>query len=300
MQLLPYCLFNVAFMLALTLVDRYVLPAQNLSIDVTRQGHTFINIVVSFLLLSRVRNGMERYNRARDCLSHMYRESREIVQEACVLSADNADESAKEWRHEVAYRCLILLRTIAAVIDFPVKQKAAWEVPELNGFELDYVSRNLFVTNTGGGADQSLWTTSSSSSISSSGSSSTVRRWAHKQHDDAWEESLRVPVRLEYLLQTSLHSQRQRLQIPIQVSQETRLFTSLSGFMAGYFGMRKFLTTVRWLRCIYCWMNYIPSFKSTPSPNAPLVLLAHSVPADPNGSHIGILVCLYRPVCPVE
>lgn len=219
-QILPYCLFNVAVMLALTLVDRHVLKDHDLVVQVSRQGHTFVTFVVSYLLLSRVNTGLARYNTARDYLSIMYRESRDLVQAMCVLSADNTDLPAKEWRHEVAYRSLILLRTAMAVVDYPTHRIPAWTVPELNGIELEDVRQNVFVEN------------------------ASARRWAHKNHDD-WEETMRVPVRLEYLLQTSLYSQHLRLKVPIQVPQETRLLASVSNFMVGYYGIRKFLTTVR-------------------------------------------------------
>jgi hypothetical protein len=220
-QVLPYCLFNVCLMLALSLIDRYVMKDRDLVVHVSTQGHTFITFIVSYLLLSRVNSGLARYNTARDYLSTMYRESRDLVQAACVFSAKNTDESAQEWRHEMAYRSLLLLRTAMAVVDYPTDKIPAWTVPELNGFERDDVRRNLFLEE-----------------------DSPARRWAHKPRDE-WEETMRVPVRLEYLLQTTLHSQRRRLKVPIQIPQEARLLVNVSNFMVGYYGIRKFLTSVR-------------------------------------------------------
>lgn len=209
-------------MFAVIFIDRYDLQLKH-TLAVSRVFHTFITFVVSFLLLSRVRNGLERYNRASECLSIMYRESRELIQSVCALSADSTDASAKEWRHEVAYRCLVMLRTAMAVIDYPAMRTPSWEVSELNGFELDFVMGNLLL-----GDD----------------TSSAVVRWAHTRHG-VWEETMRVPVRLEYLLLKSLHSQSRRLKIPIVVSQESRLLNYVSKFMSGYVGIQKFLTTVR-------------------------------------------------------
>jgi hypothetical protein len=220
-------------MITLTLISRYVLPEHHLVINVSKQGHMFITFVVSFLLLSRVNTGLARYNTARDCLSTMYRESRDLIQGVCVLSADNTDQEAKEWRHEVAYRCLILLRTTMAVVDYPTDQIPAWAIPELNGSELDDVKENVFVP------------------VTDTTTTSNVQRWAHKPHD-AWEETKRVPVRLEYLLQNSLHSQSRRLKKPIHVTQEIRLLASVGSFMTGYYGICKFLTTVRYDLARFC------------------------------------------------
>lgn len=259
LQVLPFCLFNVALLCALTVVDRYVLPRQNLSIDVSRQGHTFINIVVSFLLLSRVRNGMERYNRACDYLHTMIRSIQAVVQDACVLSSSSdgttttstsegtttgTNDSASAWRHEVAYRSLMLLRASMAVMDFPIKRQPVWDLAEWNGVEQDYILRHYreSLSFTRPSSFRLPWTRSNSSNnLFASTSSSTYL----DEDDVLWELSLRIPARLEFLLQTTLHSQRLRLEKPIQCSQETRLFTSLAAFMTAYGGMCKFLTTVR-------------------------------------------------------
>jgi hypothetical protein len=221
-------------MVALTLVDQHLRLRNNLSIDVSRQGHIFVNFVVSFLLLSRVRNAMERYNQARDYLNTMIRETREIVAESCVLSNDNLDESASAWRHELAYRSLVLLRTALAVMDFPVKHQPVWEIPELNGFERDYVLQHGPTDRVV--AQNGHWSPSV-----------VVHRTCHLAHsrDAKWQASLRVPICLEYLLHTTVRSQRLRLLTPMVASQEARIYTSVCSFMTGYAGMSKFLTTVR-------------------------------------------------------
>ena len=110
-----------------------------------------------------------------------------------------------------------------AVIDYPTTHEPSWKIPELNGLEAEYVQRNMLLDVPDG---------------------SSVRRWAHQRHG-VWEESMRVPVRLEYLLLTSLHSQSHRLKEPIVISQESRLLNYVSLFMAGYVNMQKFITTVR-------------------------------------------------------
>jgi hypothetical protein len=48
----------------------------------------------------------------------------------------NTTMEAKEWRLEVAYRTMLLLRTIVAVLEYPTRKIPAWTVPELSGIEL--------------------------------------------------------------------------------------------------------------------------------------------------------------------
>jgi predicted membrane chloride channel (bestrophin family) len=92
------------------------------SVDVSTQGHGFLTLVVAFLLVSRVNTGLTRYESARDSIGVMYRECRELVQNVCVFTGKNQDDLSKEWRQEVTYRCVMLLKTSMAVIDYPTDQ----------------------------------------------------------------------------------------------------------------------------------------------------------------------------------
>jgi hypothetical protein len=199
-------------------------------VKTSTQGHSFMSMVVAFLLVSRVNTGLTRYNLARGAVEIMYRETSELVQGATILSSSggNSNDSdrncaavtaAREWRHEVAYRALILLRSAMVVIDYPVDFVAPWDMPELNGVEADDIKRNIYL-------------------------SSSNRRWAHGDRT-IWEEGMRVPIRIAYLTRKCVHSQVKRLTEPINVIQLNRLFANVDNFMGGYYGIREFLTTVR-------------------------------------------------------
>jgi len=213
-------------MILIHLLNLYVFKVPR--IKISKMGVTFVGTIVAFLLVSRVNSSLARYNAGRDCLVVMFRESREFIQNLCVFSMDNTDQASKEWRHEVSYRCLILLRTCMAVIDYQSDKIAAWVIPELNGVEKDYIINNLFALDPPD--SQEMLNTS-------------VRRWAHDHHGE-WEDSLRVPLRLAYLLKKSIHSQSERLtQDPIPWAYENKLLGCVDSFMAGFYGMRKQLTT---------------------------------------------------------
>lgn len=211
--------------------------AQSISLEISPQGHSFITMVVAFLLVSRVvrilysrhvvvcltqyglfsqNMGLARYGMARGYIGTMYKETREVVQHVCVFSMH--DKSSSAWRHECAYRALVLLRSAMAVIDYPTYMVASWDIPELNGDELTDVRNSIYL-------------------------SPNNRRWAHGERT-VWEETMRVPIRLAYLLRKSIHNQSKFVNEPIQLGQENKLFANVDGFMGGFYGIRKFLTTV--------------------------------------------------------
>lgn len=72
--------------------------------------------------------------------------------------------------------------------------------------------------------------------------SATARRWAHGLRSE-WEETMRSPIHLVYLLRKSIHSQSKRLRTPMTAVQENKLVASSDSFMNGYYNIRKFLTT---------------------------------------------------------
>lgn len=212
-QVLPYCLFNVAMMVFLTFLDRHF----DFNIEISTQGHSFITLVVAFLLVSRVNTAMGRYNVARDALGSLYRQSRELIQNACVFSATSTDQAAKEWRHELAYRTLMMLRTSMAVIDYPTTDVPAWEIPELVGAEKEDIKNSTLLTP-------------------------GLQRFAHGERS-VWEESMRVPIRVAYLCRKTITTQSSRLKTPASGAQENKMLASVDAFMGGYYGIRKFLTT---------------------------------------------------------
>ena len=214
LQVLPYCFFNLAVQLTLFYIDH---RAGGFNVKISSQAHTFVTLIVSFLLVSRVNIGLARYNASRDALGVMYRESRELIQNACVFTGHDTSTRAKEWRFELTYRACLLLRLAMAVIDYQTTFIPAWEVPELTGEERELIHKKVFL-----GSD--------------------MKRWGEKPLSE-WEESMRVPIHLAYLLRQTVHSQEKRIRTPMQVSHENKLHSAVDNFMVGYYGIRKFLST---------------------------------------------------------
>jgi predicted membrane chloride channel (bestrophin family) len=184
-------------------------------LGVSGQGHSFAGMIVSFLVVSRINTALSRYNECRNFVSSMYRESRELIQNAFVFTIrdQNLNTASKEWRNELAYRCMVMLRTSVSVIQYKSEHVAAWEAPELSGYELDYCTPT------------SAW-----------------RRHAQTPANRE-SDSMRIPPRLAFLLRQTICSQKKLLPHPLEVSHELKLLGAVDSFMHGFYGMRKFMTT---------------------------------------------------------
>lgn len=141
----------------------------------------------------------------------------ELIQNSCVFTQDQLDENAKEWRAEMAYRTLLLLRCVMAVLNFTETQEAAWQLPELNGEEREKVKRNLLIN--------------------------PINRKYGIDENTIGEENMRVPILVSFLLSETILEQGSRLKKPLALGQENKFYGSLDTFMTGYFGLRKFITT---------------------------------------------------------
>jgi len=186
-------------------------------LGISNQFHSLGGMIVSFLLVSRVNTALSRYGACRGHINVMYRETREFIQTAFILSQrnDNDENEAREWRNEIAYRALVLLRTSVAVVEYFSKEIPGWKCPELSGFELLYAT------------PCDLW----------------KRNSLNNNPEDDYTNTLRVPFRMAYLLRQSVSEQEGRLKNPFHVTQENLLYGTVNSFMGGYYGMRKFITT---------------------------------------------------------
>lgn len=72
-RVLPYCILNCLIMLALTYFHAEGVDA----LKISDQGHMFVTMVMSFLLVSRVTMALSRYSEARNQIGAMFRGSRE-------------------------------------------------------------------------------------------------------------------------------------------------------------------------------------------------------------------------------
>jgi hypothetical protein len=185
----------------------HVLLAYGIDLQVSGQAHGFMSLVVAFLLVQRITTSLQRYDQAREYLEVMNKNCRQMIHMAVFFSSGDVGESGKEWRNEVTYRMLLLLRAAMAVVNYPSSGIALWEIPQLGSGVLNDVKHNL-----------------------------PPLQWLHERERSDFEWNMRIPVRLSYLLRKSIRSQESRLKTPMSTFAEGDLYGCVNGFMDGYYG----------------------------------------------------------------
>ena len=124
-EVMPFCILNVMFVIALYLID-----PKGEKYSLSMEGHPFIKFVVAFLFVSRVTMALSRFNEARNFIGEMYKESRELVQNVCIMTAKFQDQKSKEWRAEV---CRKGMYCVIDVLNFTTNN----DLIQVDLFELD-------------------------------------------------------------------------------------------------------------------------------------------------------------------
>ena len=246
-KVLPFCLLNMG--LSSTLV--YLMKYQNITLEISSQTHGVLSVIAAFLSVTKITLSLDRYQQLREQLSILYREPREFIHHMAVFTRNDTPQSvikppsrmggtgmgrssaqprsphqtnidpltaAPEWRGEVAYLLIILIRTVVAALSFDATGIPAWDVPELANTEIktDLCSNldlNDIDTNNGNGATSGI---------------------SLDLYDEQRGKNFRVPIRIAFLLRESIYSQRTRLNVIMEYLEESTLFNSLTIFMAAY------------------------------------------------------------------
>jgi hypothetical protein len=204
----------------------HVLLAYDIDLQISSQAHGFMSLVVGFLLVQRIVTSLARYDQGRDYLDMMNKSCRQLVHLATFYSYADTTEKGKEWRHQIAYRMLLLLRASMAVVDYPSTGIALWEIPELGPGVLDDVKSSL-----------------------------PPLKWLNEGARSDFEWNLRIPVRMSYLLRQSIRDQETQLKTPMSMFSEADLYGCVNSFMDGYYGcvlFRNYDET--------CHIHYPPTF----------------------------------------
>lgn len=210
-KVLPYCIANVILMIFIRKLRDYGIADMGMN----NQGHTFAGMVVAFLLVSRINTTIKNYGAGRASVGTMYRETRELVYNSMVLSkrGKNNDKASKEWRVELAYRAILLLRTAVAAVEYDADKIPSWDVYELSGAELDYCQPSP------------AW-----------------KKYKLTPNNER-SDTMKVPHRMAYLLRQTIANQSTRLEDPMHFSKENKMLNSVDTFLTGYYGLRKRMTT---------------------------------------------------------
>ena len=202
-KVLPFCLLNVA----ISATAQYLQTYEGINLDISDASHSFMNMLVAFLLVSRITMSVSRYNDCRAGLGKMLLSIREILQDMVVLTRHMHQPSDKDWRNETAYRSLLLLQTAMSVIDYRSLEVPAWNIAELDAKESAEVKDEIYFDF---------------------GNDNFSER-------SEYDESMRVPPIMAFKLRCCLDSGEDRLSARMPELRSFSLYTSVDGFMEGYY-----------------------------------------------------------------
>lgn len=123
-QVLPFVVINMLWTLAV-----HYLKEKNI-VDLTFHssvGHSFMGLLVSFLIVSRSQISYGRFMNFRNMLAKQYRMCRQIAQFTMIYSFQNQTPEARQWRHEVCYRTILLLRVTMDALLWSSTEREKWE-----------------------------------------------------------------------------------------------------------------------------------------------------------------------------
>ena len=100
------------------------------------RGHTFMSLMVSFLVVTRSSIAYSRFLESRDYLDAAMVSCRELIQHVICFTRYDESPGAKKWRSEIARRSIVLLRTLVCILEYPTKHEDVTKKTDLTRDEV--------------------------------------------------------------------------------------------------------------------------------------------------------------------
>jgi predicted membrane chloride channel (bestrophin family) len=209
-QVLPFCVTNVAWTILV-----HILKEKKIA-DLTLQsyvGHSFMGIMVSFLVVSRSKISYNRFMEIRRHLGEAYRSCRELIQFTCIYTLSHETPEAKSWRQEVGYLTILMLRVTMDALHWSSTQKSLWEdLPEVH------------------------------QSLPQERQMRRVRQYLHGPRTMV-DENFRAPVLLSYNLREKIMRHEGPLGYKMPVNEYRDLLHFVTSFVTAFHGFRVLVFT---------------------------------------------------------
>lgn len=213
-QVLPFCAVNVLW----TLVVEYL--KVNGIVDLTFHssiGHSFMGLLVSFLIVSRSKISYDRFMDFRRLLATCYRSCRELAHYTAVYTFYTQTDAAKQWRQDVCYRTILLLRVTMDALLWSSTERERWEEEYFKykpGDDKDAVSDHFF----------------------------NFRQLNHGRRSMI-DENFRAPITFQYMLQRVIMEHPYYLGYKMPVNEYRDLLNFVTTFNDAFHGFRVLIFT---------------------------------------------------------
>ncbi len=88
-----------------------------MDLTIPSSGHSFMSILVAFLVVARVQITYGRFMEARGYLGGIFKNFRELMHTVATLTDNSTSEAARTWRQDVALCILATLRVTVAALE---------------------------------------------------------------------------------------------------------------------------------------------------------------------------------------
>lgn len=241
-RVFPYCIANVIICLAV-----YELKLHDIAdLTFSPSGHQYMSMLMSFLVVMRTKITYQHYMEASKLLSNSYRACRELVQLACLLTAQDQSDSAKQWRQDVSYSTILMLRVTMAVLEMPSHPTMdPWNVPELSYEHQHYIKNLSMWHNPTPVVPGNVATEAADSNATSAATTSVSLPLVSPQA--RLEDAFRVPTVLAFLLRKEILKQRDGTWLQAGLlkhpcNEEMQMLDQVAAFLKCVGGLQKLVS----------------------------------------------------------
>ena len=247
-KVLPYCIFNVI----LTCLIFYLKHYGGTDLTVNPSGHKYMAPLMSFLLVTRLKITFDCYMSQSKNLQALYKSCRDLVATLCLLSANDTGKRAKQWRQDVAYSSLVLLRVAIGVLEFRSSHEDPWLLPEMAQENSDEVAKYSFKDHHIESSLRDRTSLSSRQDEENTEMPSLKRRLAHVEDCERkiLEEASRAVFVLAWNVRREIMKQRDGTWFRSRsavwqhpCNEETKLLDFVAEFLTAFSGLYKTITT---------------------------------------------------------
>lgn len=252
----PFIVVNVTWCCLVYLLKRYNIMDWTFHSSV---GHSFMGLLVSFLIVSRSQISYARFMEYRKLLASSYRACREIAQFSTVYTFYTNTPQAKGWRQEVCYRTILMLQVTMDALLWSSTERNQWE-DEYYQYQLqDAVmhgppmagASSSTEDDDGDDHDEEIVrpTTSDDSNATDHGESENVsehffrfRKLTHGRRSRI-DETFRAPITFMHVLRGVIMDHPQYLGYKMAVNEYRDLLDFVSKFDESFHGFRVLVFT---------------------------------------------------------
>lgn len=217
-QVLPFCVINVVWTLAVEYLKQAGVADLTFHSSV---GHSFMGLLVSFLIVSRSQISYKRFMNYRNLLAQQYRMCRQLAQFTTVYSFRTQSPEARRWRQEVCYRTIVLLRVTMDALLWSSTEREKWEDEYFKFQERDEEAGEK---------------------ESASEHFFRVRQLSHGRRSNV-DEIFRAPITLCHLLKQTIMTHPDYLGYKLEVNEYRDLLGFVASFQEAFHGFRVLVFT---------------------------------------------------------